>query len=70
MTELAGVRANIDGLRRLRELRARNDAERGRPLTPSEQLANLQRAIDWTCIECGHEVEPKAKCPNCGWANF
>lgn len=46
MTELTGVRANIDGLRRLRELKARNDAERGRPLTPTEQLANLQRAID------------------------
>jgi rubrerythrin len=55
---------------RLDALRERNDKARGRKLAEAERLENLRRAIEWTCIECGHEVEPKTKCPGCGWINF
>jgi hypothetical protein len=57
-------------LLKLEAMRKRNDAARGRELTAVERAENLRRAIDRTCIECGREVEPKAKCPDCGWINF
>jgi hypothetical protein len=58
------ARAKLDAMRE------RNDKERGRKLTEAERLANLRRAIERTCIECGQEVEPWAKCTGCGWTNF
>lgn len=57
------ARAKLDAMRE------RNDKERGQKLTEAERLANLRRAIR-TCIECGQEVAPWAKCTGCGWTNF
>lgn len=45
------------------------DAARGRPLTDAEKLNNLRHAIERICGDCGGEVEPFAKCPQCGAVN-
>jgi hypothetical protein len=42
------------------------DAERGRPLTSTEQLVNLQRALE-TCFACdGRVTLTTTVCPYCG----
>lgn len=54
---------------KLRAHIAEQDAARGRPLTDAERIANLRHAIARVCAECGHEVEPMAKCGRCGAVN-
>lgn len=58
-----------DARRKLVEIRERNRQERGRDLTPTEQLANLSRAIARTCRHCGSEVELREQCHMCGNVN-
>lgn len=63
------TRLTIDDLQRRARLQGlidRKDAERGRPLTEAEKLANLTRAMThcWTCDGfVGWEAE---KCEHCG----
>jgi hypothetical protein len=58
VTPIEKVRARI----------AERDLARGRPLTLSEQLANLRHAVERICGTCGGEVEPGARC-KCGHLN-
>lgn len=53
---------------KLAALREKNDRTRGRPLTASEQIANLVHAVARICPACGGECEPKATC-QCGTVN-
>jgi hypothetical protein len=53
---------------KIKALVAEQDRKRGRPLTVKEQLDNLRRAVESTCIECGREVELGARC-DCGHMN-
>lgn len=54
---------------KLAAMRAHNDAQRGRPLTPAEQLANLEHELERICVCCGSHVEPACDCIDCGQYN-
>jgi hypothetical protein len=59
---------DLDRRAKLQALIDRKDAERGRPLTDAEKMANMERAMThcWTCD--GYVGWSAEKCEHCGRA--
>lgn len=52
---------------KIRKIRERAEAERGRPLTDEERLQNLEDALS-RCDRCEGKIEANWQyCPACGW---